>query len=83
MTTDEKKAEPINHFLVPKHEKLTKEEADKVFSNFKVSFDQLPKMLATDAAIEFLNPKSGDVIRITRKSATAGESVFYRGVVNE
>jgi DNA-directed RNA polymerase subunit H len=83
MTTDEKKAEPINHFLVPKHEKLTKEEAEMVFSTFKMNFDQLPKILVTDAAIEFLSPKVGEVIKVTRKSATAGESVFYRGVVNE
>lgn len=83
MTTDEKKAEPINHFLVPKHEKLTKEEIEKVYSEFKVNFDLLPKITATDAAIKFLEVKYGDVIKITRKSATAGESVFYRGVINE
>jgi DNA-directed RNA polymerase subunit H len=81
--TDEKKSEPINHFLVPKHEKLNKEEAGKVLSSFKASFDQLPKILIDDPAIKSLNPKTGDIIRITRNSSTAGESIFYRGVVNE
>lgn len=83
MTTDEKKAEPINHFLVPKHEKLTKEEIEKLYSEFKINFDLLPKIIISDAAIKSLDPKAGDVIRITRKSVTAGESVFYRGVINE
>jgi DNA-directed RNA polymerase subunit H (RpoH/RPB5) len=27
-----------------------------------------------------MNPKKGDIIKITRKSQTAGESVYYRVV---
>lgn len=81
--SDEKKSEPINHFLVPKHEKLSKDDAVKVLASYKIEFDHLPKMLISDAAIKHLDPKPGDVIKITRNSSTAGESVFYRGVINE
>jgi DNA-directed RNA polymerase subunit H (RpoH/RPB5) len=34
-----------------------------------------------DPAIKHLNPKIGDVVRIRRKSVTAGETEYYRVVV--
>jgi len=43
----------------------------------------LPKILSTDSAISHLDVEEKDVIKIIRKSSTAGTSTFYRGVINE
>ena len=43
---------------------------------------ELPKIKKDDLAIAHLGAKQGDVIKIIRKSSTAGEVFFYRGVVN-
>lgn len=71
------------HMLVPKHEILNDKDKQKLFEEFGITLKNLPKLLVSDAAIKTLNPKEGDVIKITRKSYTAGETVFYRGVVND
>jgi DNA-directed RNA polymerase subunit H len=42
---------------------------------------QLPYIMTGDKAIEDLDVRPGDIIKITRKSPTAGESVYYRYVV--
>ncbi|HIO32036.1 MAG TPA: DNA-directed RNA polymerase subunit H, partial [Candidatus Nitrosopelagicus sp.] len=42
---------------------------------------ELPLIFVTDPAIVGLGVKPGDMIKITRKSATAGESLYYRYVV--
>ena len=41
----------------------------------------LPLIFVNDPAIIGLGVKPGDMIKITRKSATAGESFYYRYVV--
>jgi DNA-directed RNA polymerase subunit H len=39
--------------------------------------------LVKDKGLEGLDARPGDIIRITRKSQTSGESVYYRYVVEE
>lgn len=69
------------HFLVPKHELLTKEEAQKIFEYYNASPNQFPYILSTDPIVKEIGAKPGDLIRITRKSETAGVSIYYRYVV--
>jgi DNA-directed RNA polymerase subunit H len=64
--------------LVPKHEILTDEEKKQVLNEFNISEKQLPKIRSTDAAARKLGAKKGEVIRITRKSPTAGDYYYYR-----
>ncbi|MFH1072901.1 MAG: DNA-directed RNA polymerase subunit H [Nanoarchaeota archaeon] len=72
----------VSHNLIPEHVKLKDKEKKELFEELKISFADLPKILKRDPAIAHLEPKVGDVIRIMRKSPTAGEALFYRGVVN-
>lgn len=78
-----KKIDVTKHVLVPKHEKLSEKDQGELLSKLKITVDQLPTILKTDAALEGLSVKPGDVVKVTRISPTAGESYFYRVVSNE
>jgi DNA-directed RNA polymerase subunit H len=69
------------HQFVPKHELLSKKEADDLMREFHIRPHQLPYIRTSDPAAEDLGAKMGDILRITRKSATAGEVTVYRYVV--
>ena len=69
------------HFLIPKHELLTKEESTQVLAKFSSTPAQFPYILATDPVAKEVGARPGDFVRITRKSETAGSSVYYRYVV--
>lgn len=70
------------HNLVPRHSKLSDKERKEILTFYKISPKELPKIKKKDAAIANLEVKEGDIIKITRASLTAGESIFYRTVVN-
>ncbi|MFH1181366.1 MAG: DNA-directed RNA polymerase subunit H [Candidatus Woesearchaeota archaeon] len=70
------------HVLVPKHSKISEKEKGELFKRYKINGEELPIILKTDPAIEELDVKQGDIIKIFRKSATAKTSVFYRVVMN-
>ena len=69
------------HFYVPKHEIITKKEAEDVLEKYHCKATDLPLIFSDDPAILQLGVKPGDMIKITRKSATAGDSFYYRYVV--
>ena len=77
-----KKFKIDRHTLIPKHSRLSDAQKEKLLEKYKISVKELPKMLKTDSAISSLDPKAGDVIKITRKSLTASEADFYRVVVD-
>ena len=68
------------HILTPKHIKLGEREKAQLLEKYHVTSKELPKILKTDSAIKELDAKLGDIIKIIRKSQTAGESTFYRVV---
>jgi DNA-directed RNA polymerase subunit H len=71
----------FEHKLVPKHEILTKEESEQILAQYKVPPYQLPQIKASDPAVKAIGAKPGDILRIIRKSSTAGEHIAYRYVV--
>lgn len=73
----------INHELIPEHTKLSENEVKALLKKFNITIREIPKILINDPAIANLNVKEGDIIKISRKSRTAGEIVFYRGVIKE
>jgi DNA-directed RNA polymerase subunit H (RpoH/RPB5) len=70
------------HRLVPKHIKLSETDKKKLFEQHHVDIKSLPKILVTDPAIEKLTLKSGDVVKVERKSRTAGTTNYYRVVIS-
>ena len=70
-----------NHALVPKHEIMQIKEAEQVLEKYHCKSIELPLIFVSDPAIVGLGVKPGDMIKITRNSATAGESFYYRYVI--
>ncbi len=71
----------FDHEFVPKHEILTAEEREKLLAEYKVHPYQLQSIKASDPAITAIGARSGDIVRVIRKSSTAGKYVAYRYVV--
>ncbi len=78
----EKEIDIYQSKLVPKHELLTDDEKNELLKKLNVSAKQLPRIKKHDPAIKQLNAKKGNIIKVTRKSATAGQSIYYRVVID-
>ncbi len=83
MSSDKKEIKITNHVYQPKHEILSKKQAEEVLKKYNTKPSQLPYILINDKGLEDLDVRPGDIIKITRKSSTAGESVYYRYVVED
>jgi len=69
------------HVLVPKHSKVSEKEKNEVLEKYKITLKELPRIFADDPAVAEIGVKEDDVVKIARKSPTAGETVFFRRVV--
>lgn len=77
-----KEVDIFKHSLVPKHTILKEDEVKRLLSRFNVSINQLPKISIKDPAVIRLEAKGGDILKIERKSETAGKSEYYRVVIS-
>jgi len=73
----------FKHELVPKHILLKPDEAKDVLEKYHIKPFMLPYVKSKDPAVRAIGGKPGDIIKIIRRSSTAGESDFYRYVVEE
>ncbi|MBW3013348.1 DNA-directed RNA polymerase subunit H [Candidatus Woesearchaeota archaeon] len=76
------KSTPVKHSLVPKHTKMGERAVKELLEKYNISKVQLPKILSSDPALKGVGSKVGDVIKIERKSFTAGTSLYYRVVAD-
>lgn len=76
------KIDILKHTFVPKHVKMSEEEAKDLLLKYNISQKQIPIIRKSDPSIKELGVNVGDIIRITRKSPTAEEYVFYRVVTS-
>ena len=77
-----KKYNLFNHTLVPKHILLSQEEAQSILKQYKIKPYQLPRLKASDPAARAIEAKTGNIIKIVRKSPTAGKAIAYRYVID-
>lgn len=78
------KSKEINitkHTLVPKHIILNDKEREELLNTYGITTRHLPRILESDPVVKAINAKIGDVLKIVRKSATAGVANYYRIVV--
>jgi len=73
----------LEHTLVPKHSILPKKELGELLEKYRIKPYQLPSIRASDPAALAIEAKPGDVLKIVRKSSTAGEIIVYRYVVED
>jgi DNA-directed RNA polymerase subunit H len=71
----------LKHILVPKHEILTDKEISEITEKYNSKPNQFPYILGSDPVVRAIEAKPGDLIKITRKSVTAQEFIYYRYVV--
>jgi DNA-directed RNA polymerase subunit H len=76
----EKEIDIFQSELVPKHVLINEKEKAALLHDLNINLKQLPRISADDPAIEKFGAKKGDVIKIIRKSPTAGECIYYRVV---
>lgn len=74
------------HELVPEHILLSKKKADEVLKELRINADQLPKIRKDDPVLKIMEIvqgpiEEGQILKITRKSESAGVSTVYRMVV--
>jgi DNA-directed RNA polymerase subunit H len=70
-----------DHIYVPKHEIVLEENVGEVLKRYNAKLEQFPYILVSDPAVKEIGGRPGDLIRILRKSPTAGEVQYYRFVV--
>ncbi len=70
-----------DHVLVPKHEVLSQEEKRQVLGQVNATEEQFPFLFSTDPVVREIGAKPGDMVKITRVSDTAGETTYFRFVV--
>ncbi|MFA6887988.1 MAG: DNA-directed RNA polymerase subunit H [Candidatus Woesearchaeota archaeon] len=71
------------HSFVPEHILLSEKEKNALFEKYGIHFKELPKIFINDPIIRGMKLKSGDVLKIVKKSPTAGIADYYRGVISE
>ena len=77
-----KKFNVLEHELVPDHILMTEEETQELLKKYGITRGQLPKIKSSDVVVKQINAKPGDVLKIIRKSLTAGKAVSYRLVID-
>ena len=71
----------LEHELVPKHEILEEKEVKLVLERYGITKEELPKIKEDDPIAKAIGAVEGQVLKITRRSPTIGESIYYRLVI--
>jgi len=73
--------EKDKHILIPEHILLNQEEAKLVLEKYRIKPYHLPFIKSSDPEARNIKSKPGDIIKIIRKSSSAGTAIAYRYVI--
>ncbi|MEK6976268.1 MAG: DNA-directed RNA polymerase subunit H [Candidatus Thermoplasmatota archaeon] len=79
--TDEVRFNVLNHVNVPLHVILPEDEVKDLLKRYNIVREMLPKIRNNDPACKVIDAKPGNVVKVTRRSPTAGVAVAYRLVI--
>ena len=79
--TDEVRFNVLNHVNVPLHVILPEDEVKDLLKRYNIVREMLPKIRNNDPACKVIDAKPGQVVKVIRRSPTAGTAVAYRLVI--